>query len=241
MKPAVRFFVVVAILLVTFGLPVLLQQVITPNTAKSITTPTPIVSEVIAKDDIRFLSVPPVLVSANSTFMYKMVVASISGDQLSIEVLSKPEWVQWDTATQQLSGKVPTNSGVFSVAMRAKTADGASAEQSFTVTIDEPEVKGASTVGLWKDPFHPNLADVLKASETNLPALLDEPAVLGETTAVQAAAVGLAGTQKLTEYGLWGLVVILVIITTLTYLKIAKSNVTKKQRASGVVVERGSR
>jgi Kef-type K+ transport system membrane component KefB len=194
-------------------------------------------------DDLRFISIPPVLVPAKSTFLYKMVVASITGDKVAIDVLNKPDWMQWDQETQQLSGTVPETGGVFSVTMVASTVSGAKAEQSFTVTIDQPEVKGAATVGMWKDPFHPNLNEINTATESYLP-LVDgeESAVLGEATQNTQPEAGESELiQKVSQYE--GVVVVgLLIVVTGMFVVFAKRNSRAKRLANqGIVIERGSR
>jgi len=241
MKPAVRVFVVIAILLVTFGLPVLLHQVLSPPSNEGKVSPTVTITEVSSVDDLRFLSIPPILVTTNSTFMYKMVVASLSGDKVEIEALSKPDWMRWDPSSQQLTGPVPGSGGVFSVTMRAKTQNGAQADQTFTVTVEEAEVKGISTVGLWKDPFHPNLAELQEKEVENLPAVTDEAAVLGETTTSFESTAGLSFAQAITRYGVWGLIGLLIVTVSVIFIRIAKNNISSRQLArNGVVIERGS-
>lgn len=242
MKPAVRFLIVIAILLVTFGLPVALQSVIDPSPVTPTSTPTPNITSVEVNDDLRFLSVPPVLAPVNSTFMYKMVVASISGDKVTIEVLSKPDWLSWDAIAQQLFGTVPNVGGVFTVSMRATTPNGASADQTFTVTMDQSEVKGISTVGIWKDPFHPNQADIAAASETYLSEITDSSAVLGETVVSNATEeVENSWTQMLAEYRAVGLIGFLgVIASVVVFWSVRSSANSKKMAQRGVVIERGT-
>ncbi|MCC7304505.1 hypothetical protein IT418_03805 [bacterium] len=243
MKSAMKIVIVVLILMVTFGLPVLLQQIITPHQTK--TTPTPTITVVV--DDIRFLSIPPVIVPAGTTFMYKIMTTSLSGEEVTVIDLAKPEWMSWDATTNQLSGTVPDIGGVFTVTMRASVPGGDIEDQTFTVTIDKQEaVKGAKTVALWKDPFHPNPGDIQKeqmllpeteATDKAMVTLQSDTSVLGEKTVARDFL-----TPERQKYLLIGVVVLLGIVIISIVGKIIHSILADKSKLpKGIVIERGSR
>lgn|GEM_PF-6726116 len=232
--------------MVTFGLPVLLEQVISPA-APTTGNVSPSVIATVMVEDIRFLSIPPVLVNADSVFVYKLVATSISGEAIAVSVQSKPDWLEWNNELQQLQGTVPAVSGVFSVTMQATTLGGASAEQAFTVTIDQPqEVKGATTIALWRDPFHPNPAEVQNveqlipsvATESELPPVTE---VLGEKVAKATSGAALQAKSP-TFYGIVAITVLLVVLIVMLIAKIIKvANLSKPKGPAGVIIERGQR
>lgn len=244
MKSAWKVIIVLLILLVTFGLPVLLQHVIEPEpVSRSQMTPT--VTDI--EQDIRFLSVPPILVPPEATFLYKVLAESLSNNAISIEILSKPEWMTWDAESRQLSGTVPKIGGIFSVSLRATSTSGDVAEQNFTVTIDaQGEVKGTKSIGLWKDPFHPNFVDQEQQvllpgnfeNETPTPqGLVQPPAVLGEKTDAQATNFV---SKQVEQYILIGLVaVLIVVIGSIVRRLITLSRSNRSKLPPGVVIERG--
>lgn len=238
-----KVVVVILIILVTFGLPILLQQVINPSRSNtSQTTPTPTESTLV--DDIRFLSVPPVLVSANSTFMYKIMATSLAGNEVTLSIISKPDWLSWIPETQQLTGTVPSVGGVFTVTMRAATISGDVQDQTFTVTIDtgEEDVKGAKSVGLWVDPFHPNIAATPEETRTVLPAVTSDArdsAILGEKTDSTATPILTESSQNILLMVLGGILVLVVISIILRIIK--TSLATKSKLPPGIVIERGGR
>jgi len=246
MRSITKIIIVIAILLVTFGLPVLLEQAINP-TAPASSNVGPSVIATVAVDDIRFLSLPPVLVTADSLFVYKLVATSLSGEAVTISVQSKPEWMEWNSELQQLQGTVPSVGGVFSVTIRATTLGGASADQVFTATIDQPqEVKGATTIALWRDPFHPNPAEV-----QNVEQLIPSVASSGEPP----PAIDVLGEKSVKEpfddvlivnspiyYGVIAVTIVLIVLIILLVVKIIKvAKQSKPKGPSGVIIERGQR
>lgn len=236
-----KVVIVLLIILVTFGLPVLLQQVINPRQAS--VTPTPVVT--VAPDDIRFLSVPPIIVPASSTFIYKIVATSLSGEVVTSVPISKPDWMSWDATTNQLSGTVPAVGGVFSVSMRASVPGGDIEDQNFTVTIETQEdVKGAKTVALWKDPFHPSIGAsdenqtlVPPVDESSVVTLPSETSVLGEKTTATTFL-----TKQTEQYILGGLAIVLIVVLGSIVVKIVKASLENRSKLpKGVVIERGRR
>lgn len=242
MRSGLKFFVVLLILMVTFGLPMLLQQVLNPTRNTATISPTP--TEVAVVDDIRYISVPPILVSADSTFIYKVLATSLSGSEVTLSVLAKPDWMSWIPETQQLTGTVPSVGGVFTVTVRAATIAGDVQDQTFTVTIDTPEadVKGAKTVAIWQDPFHPNAAFIPTKEAQVLPATTytDSAAeVLGESTVATAKPL-LTDNQQ--SYLLFAVGVVLIITVGSIFIKILKNAMSNRSKLpKGIVIERGHR
>lgn len=243
MRSALKILVVFLILMVTFGLPIILQQVINPQGKNTVqTTPTPPVEEI---DDIRFISVPPILVSAKSTFVYKILVASLSGNEVTLSILAKPDWVQWDPNTSQFTGTVPDIGGVFTITLRAATIAGDVQDQTFTVTIDKLEdVKGAKTIGMWKDPFHPNVQDIQAREQPILPDVTTEDTsipeeILGEKTTTTAKDF-LNDTQQ--NYVLVILIVVLLAVISSIVVRMWKVFAASRSKLpAGVIIERGGR
>lgn len=241
MRSGLKFFVVLLILMVTFGLPMLLQQVLNPTKNTATVTPTP--TEVAVVDDIRYISVPPILVSADSTFVYKVLATSLSGSEVTLSVLAKPDWVSWIPETQQLTGTVPSVGGVFTITVRAATIAGDVQDQTFTVTIDTPEadVKGAKTVAIWQDPFHPNSVVIPTRNAQVLPdattSELEE--VLGESTVATAQPI-LSDRQQTYLLLVVGIVLIFTVGSIL--VKIMKNAMGNRSKLpKGIVIERGHR
>ena len=242
MSGALKIFVVLCIIMVTFGLPILLQQVISPG-GRSTTTLTPTPTETETSQDVRYISVPPELVAPGSVFIYKVLATSNEGNDVSISIQSKPEWLVWDTTTQQLKGTVPTVGGVFTVTIRTTSTSGDSLDQTFTVTIDsQSQVKGAKTVALWTDPFHPNIqqgrvGEVIPEVTDTVSAQLVYPSV--EVLGATDIAKPVVSTEVILLLVLGASVVAGLMLLITRMVKLGKTS--KMTLSTGVVIERGGR
>ncbi len=163
MNAAMKWFLVIGIIAVTFVLPVILQSM-TENKSKNLqqveqesaNVPTP--SPVVVK------SIPPTSVIAGSDFTYRISVETNPIQEIVAVVTEKPDWLEWDETQKILTGKVPEKPGTFTATVVVTTLAGDSVTQKMTViiTANEAAVQGASTTMTSFDPFHPEVTTTVE-------------------------------------------------------------------------------
>lgn len=188
MRTALKWFIVFCILCVTFALPVILQDVLSPS-SRTKTTPTSNAEvTTLPSSSVRFVSIAPTLAKAGESFLYRVIVQATPEQNVTVTVPKKPEWLSLDPTTLVLSGTIPKTVGSFTVTLQATAQSGVSVEQTFTVVAESSNqsVQGAKT-SAGGDPFHPSITP--KGGTIMLPAqpeatqealLPTEAAVLGE-------------------------------------------------------------
>lgn len=170
MNAALKWFLVIGIIAVTFILPVVLQTVtenrnranLTQNASEIETSPTP--SPIVIK------SIPPASVIAGSDFTYRIAVDTNPEQDFVAVVTDKPEWLNWDSEQNILTGKVPNTAGTFVSSITVTTLSGYSAVQKITVIItkQDAEVQGATTTMSSFDPFHPEVSTANEIEPTEI-------------------------------------------------------------------------
>lgn len=215
--------------MVTFGLPVLLQEYISPVQKK----PTGNAESV--SHQVAFTSVPPEIAIANSQYLYSIGVRDSSGGEVVVSIKDKPSWLVWQQESNSLVGIVPKDIQSFTISIDATGST--VANQSFTVTVEQPQVKGITSTQQWEDPFHPPKFVITPSVEpTSLFVSPIVTAVLGESTVGDIPAT----PQERNMY--LAMIAVLLFFAGIFASRLISLLFTKnKTYFEGVVVQRGRR
>jgi sugar lactone lactonase YvrE len=82
-----------------------------------------------------FTSTPVTSIAEGSVYFYTVTTNDLDGDQVSITVSTKPDWLSFNATTGILSGDSTGNLGIHNVVLEANDGSGGIVQQSFTISV----------------------------------------------------------------------------------------------------------
>jgi hypothetical protein len=241
MKEVVKVLLVVGILLVTFGLPVMLQLMTTKNTTS--TTNSGKTTEV-AQQSLKFVSEAPVLAIKGGQYIYQPSLVSSEGDTISISVLEMPSWLKWNAESKSIVGQVPFDINTFSLTIEAESTSGQKVQQAFTVSVENAQsVQGATDSRDAVDPFHPDVTVTPEISSV-VTVVTVVPTTIAVTEAVYPTQSEVLGATSVAPAALnipyLAAAILLLLVAGVLSVKLWSLLFSKSRlNGGGIVIERG--